>query len=73
MIIIRCLIIFREFPFPIRSFYESQNLQKISKIALSYDGKYLISATKGKGSLIKLWKWSSSESKDDDKPKCKNS
>lgn len=63
------LIIYREFPYPIKSIYESQNFKKISKIAMSSDGKYLITATEGKGSLIKLWKWSCVTK--DDKPQCK--
>lgn len=59
-----------DFPYPIRSIYDNSNEEKISKIALSCDGKFLITATEGRGSLVKLWKWSFVTSKEDDKARC---
>lgn len=48
-----------EFPHPIRTIYEACSHQrKLSKVALSDDGKSIITATDGKGSSIKLWQWS---------------
>lgn len=49
----------RKFPHPIRTIYEPYSKQKkLSKLALSSDGRSIVTASDGKGSLIKLWQWS---------------
>lgn len=61
---------FSEFPHPIRTIYEPYNRQqrrKLSKVALSDDGKRIVTTSDGKGSLIKLWHWSQAPP-DGDKP-----
>lgn len=56
------LSLFRsKFPHPIRTIYEPYNEQrKLSKVALSPDGRNIVTASGGKASLIKLFQWSSS-------------
>ena len=50
-----------EFPHPIRTIYEPysrQQQRKLSRVALSTDGRSVITASDGRGSLLKLWQWS---------------
>lgn len=48
-----------KFPHPIRTIYEPYSgKRKLSKLALSSDGRSIVTASDGRGSLIKLWQWS---------------
>lgn len=46
------------FPHPIRTIYEPYNNRKLVKLAFSNDGKYILMASDGNGSLLKFWQWS---------------
>lgn len=70
-----CVVFRSEFPHPIRTIFEPYNRQhprRLSKVALSGDGKNIITASDGKGSLIKLWQWSFGTTPDGDKPSGKD-
>lgn len=59
-----------EFPHPIRTIYEQfgqheKEESQLSKVALSADGKNLITASSGRQSVVKLWQWSSCDASAD--------
>lgn len=48
----------REFPHPIRTIYSTCPSGSLAQIALSADGRNIVTASAGRGSSIKLHEWS---------------
>lgn len=62
---------FSEFPHPVRTIYEPyshQHQRRLSRVVLSGDGKSILTASDGRGSVLKLWQWSYGASAESDKP-----